>query len=156
LARRGPYVAQYLPGYIRQGRTGASALRDLRARGFSISTESFYRLWGETQDYLARGGAHSDAPLNRVIQPSMIGKATRPRARGYLHTVQLAVEDPHSGEVGFNLWTIRTSRPLAHGTILRRAVEDWEGFRESEQGALYGRVLGAFLENSVQLVGEDE
>lgn len=156
MARGNPYVAQYLPRLLREGHSGASALQTLRDRGFSISTGTFYRLWGETQDQVARKGSWTDAPLNRVITPDQMGTATRPNARGPLYHVQIAVEDPETGEIGFHAWSVRSSRPLAHSTILRRAIEGWQ-LAQDEGGASYmGRSVGALLEDAIMLVGEGE
>lgn len=156
MARGNPYVAQYLPRMVREGRTGESALRALRSQGHSIATGTFYRLWGETKDQLARKGQFADAPLNRVISPDQMGRATRPYARGPLYNVQIAVEDPTTGEIGFHAWSVKSSRPLAHGTILRRAIEGWELAQEEGGAAYMGRSVGALLEDAILLVGENE
>lgn len=156
MARGNPYVAQYLPRLLREGHSGASALSTLRQRGFSIGTATFYRLWGETQDQLSRKGKFADAPLNRVITPDLMGRATRPQARGPLYHVQIAVEDIGTGEIGYHAWSVRSNRPLAHGTILRQAIEGWQ-LAQDEGGAAYmGRSVGALLEDAIMLVGEGE
>lgn len=156
MAKRGAYIAQYLPKLQAEGLSGRAALATLREQGFAIRDSTFFRLWGETRDQIGRKGAFADAPLNRVITPDQMGTATRPRARGFLYHVQIAVEDQHSGEIGYHAWSVRSNRPLAHGTILRRATEGWQ-LAQSEGGAAYmGRSVGALLDDALQLVGEDE
>lgn len=150
------YVANYLPGLIEEGHSGASALRTLRDNGLSIKTQTFYRLWGETKSHLAKAEQFVSAPLNRRPSVDEIGIATRPRARGYLYNVEIAAQDPITGEVSFHSWGVRSQRLISVGAALRKAVDSWTAAQEGERGSPEGRALGGTMSNILQLVGPDD
>jgi len=150
------YVANYIPSLIRQGHTATSALNELRDRGFSVANKTFYRLWGETVDHLAKSETFVDTPLNRRPSIDQIGIATRPRARGYLYNVEIAVHNPDSGEVAFHSWGVRSQKLISIGNALQQAVSSWQESENSGRGSVEGRALGGTLSSVLQLVGEDE
>lgn len=150
------YVANYIPKLLAQGHTASSALKYLRGQGFSIADKTFYRLWGETESHIAQRGAFVETPLNRRPNPDQIGIATRPRARGYLYNVEIAVHDPYTGEVAFHAWGYRSQKLVSVGTALQGAVESWTNSQLRGRGTPEGRALGAGLTSVLNLVGEDE
>lgn len=122
----------------------------------SIADKTFYRLWGETVDYLARKQNANTVPLHRRPTPDVIGTATRPRARGYLHEIEVAVQDPHSGEVSFHAWGVRTQKLISVGRILEMAVNSWAESQMQGRGTPEGRALGAMFLGTLHLIGEDD
>lgn len=153
---RPSYVANYLPRLIREGHTATSALRELRNSGQSIADKTFYRLWGETVDHLSKSEAFIDTPLNRRPSIDQIGIATRPRARGYLYNVEIAVHNPDSGEVAFHSWGVRSQKLISVGNAIQQAVSSWQESENSGRGSVEGRALGGVLSGVLQLVGEGE
>lgn len=150
------YVANYIPKLIAQGHSATSALALLREQGHSIADKTFYRLWGETQAHISQRGTFVDTPLNRRPNPDQIGIATRPRARGYLYNVEIAVHDPATNEVSFHAWGYRTQKLVSISTALQGAVNSWTESQNRGRGTPEGRALGAGLSSVLQLVGEDE
>jgi hypothetical protein len=153
---RPSYVANYIPSLIRQGHTATSALRSLRDSGHQIADKTFYRLWGETVDHLSKAEAFVDTPLNRRPSVDQIGIATRPRARGYLYNVEIAVHNPDSGEVAFHSWGVRSQKLISIGNALQQAVNSWTDSQLRGRGTPEGRALGGTLSSVLQLVGEGE
>lgn len=153
---RPSYIANYLPRLIDEGHSATSALRTLREAGHSIADKTFYRLWGETIDHLSKSEAFTETPLSRRPSPDQIGIATRPRARGYLYNVEIAVHDPLSGEVSFHAWGVRSQKLISVGNALQKAVESWTDSQSRGRGTPEGRALGAILGSTLQLVGPED
>ena len=146
----------YIPGLIEQGHTASSALAYLRSQGQSIADKTFYRLWGETIDHLSKSQGIVDVPLHRKPPPDLIGTATRPRARGYLTNVEIAVHDPHTGEISFHAWGVRSKEAISIGNAIRKAVDSWVDAQSGARGTPEGRALGGMVTSVLHLVGEDE
>lgn len=153
---RPSYVANYIPSLVKQGHTATSALNYLRENGQSIADKTFYRLWGETVDHLSKSEAFVDTPLNRRPSVDQIGIATRPRARGYLYNVEIAVHNPDTGEVAFHSWGVRSKKLISVGNALSQAVNSWAESQKRGRGTPEGRALGGVLSGVLKLVGEDE
>lgn len=146
----------YVPQLIREGHSATSALEFLRDQGHAIADATFYRLWGETVDQLSKRGALVDTPLHRKPTPDQIGRATRPRARGILTNVEIAVHDPHTGEVSFHAWGVRSQDTISIGNAIRRAVDSWTEAQQRGRNTPEGRALGGMVTSVLRLVGEDE
>ena len=153
---RPSYFANYLPKLQAAGHTPTSAMRLLRDQGHSFSDQTFRRVWAETIDHLAKVESVSNAPLNRLPTPDQIGVATRPRARGYLYNVEIAVHDAETGEVAFHAWGVRTKKLISIGNALRMAVDSWAESQQTGRGTPEGRALGGFVSNVLNLVGPEE
>ena len=129
----------------------------LRGEGHSFSNQTFYRAWGETESHLASAENIVDAPLNRIPAPDQVGMATRPRARGHLYNVELAVHDPQTGEVAFHSWGIKSNKLISIGSALRMAVDSWVESQQRGRNSPEGRALGGYVSSALKLVGpEDE
>lgn len=150
------YVANFIPALQAQGHSATSAARVLRDAGYSFADQTFRRLWGETVDHLSKVENVSHAPLNRVPTPDQIGVATRPKARGYLYNVEVAVHDPQTGEVAFHAWGVRTKKLVSIGAALRMAVDSWADSQTKGRGTPEGRALGGFISSVLNLVGPEE
>lgn len=150
------YVANYIPGLIREGHSATSGLRAIRENGLSVADATWYRLWGETQAHLANQEAFVDSPLNRRPSVDQIGIATRPRARGYLYNIQLAVHDPNTGEVSFHAWGYRSNKLVSISTAIAGAIDSYNGAQELNRESLQGRVMGGFTDSVLNLVGPDD
>lgn len=128
----------------------------MRDKGHSFADEVFRRIWAETEDHVARSKSLVDAPLNRVPTPDQVGIATRPRARGYLYNVEVAVHDSETGEVAFHAWGVRSKKLISIGAALRMAVDSWAESQQQGRGTPEGRALGGFVSSVLKLVGPEE
>lgn len=150
------YVANYVPGLISRGYSMEGALNTVRSYGYDVTQRTFSRLWGEAQHHMALREGFQSGSINRTPLPSEIGVATRPRARGLLYNIEVAVENPDTKEVEFHTWGVRSNRPLTLNTALKKAVESWTASQERGRGTPPGRALGGMVTSVLNLVGPDE
>lgn len=153
---RPSYFANYLPKLIEAGYSQNAAMRELRAAGLHFADRTFRRTWGETVDHTSKVENVSHAPLNRIPTPDQVGIATRPKARGYLYNVEVAVHDPTTGEVAFHAWGVRSKKLISVGAALRAAVDSWTDSQSKGRGTPEGRALGGFVSSVLNLVGPEE
>lgn len=153
---RPSYFANYLPKMQAAGYSPTQAMRELRDAGHSFSDQLFRRVWAETIEHLSSSEALQGTPLNRLPSDASIGTATRPKARGYLYNVELAVHDPSTGEVSFHAWGVRTQKLISLGSALRMATDTWTELGASDRGTPEGRAVGGFVSSVLNLVGPEE
>lgn len=150
------YAAKWIPQLIAAGHSATSGLAFVRERGESIGNESWYRAWGETVATLAKGASFVDTPLHRRPTVDQIGKATRPRARGYLYNIEVAVQDPLTKEIAFHVWGVRSDKLISIGSAINMAVNSWTESKKLGRDTPPGRALGGFVSSVLNMVGEDE
>lgn len=132
------------------------ALRTVRSYGYEVGQQTFSRLWGEALHHMEIREGFQTGSINRVPLPSEVGRATRPRARGLLYNIEVAVENPDTKEIEFHTWGVRSKRPLTLNTALRKAVESWTASQERGRNTPPGRALGGMVTSVLNLVGPDE
>jgi len=129
VAPRPPYVANYLPGLIKQGLGPTAALRTLRAPveegglGLGIRTQTFYQLYAATQSQLASGAAIAQAPLGRAPLASEVTTMPAVRSTGRVYNVDLLVFDPNTKEFYYTPSAIRTDKAVTYRTALQGASQ---------------------------------
>lgn len=153
---RPSYVANYVPGLIKRGYSMESALSTVRSYGYSVSRQTFSKLWGEAIHHASIKEGFTEGSINRVPDASEIGIATRPRARGFLYNIEMAIENQDTGEVEFHTWGVRSNRPITLSTALQKAVESWTESQQRGRNTPEGRALGGMVSSVLQLVGPDE
>lgn len=153
---RPSYFANYLPKLQQEGHSPTSAMRLLRDQGLRFSDTTFRRTWAETIDHLSKVESIAHAPINRVPTPDQVGIATRPRARGYLYNVEVAVHDSETGEVAFHAWGVRSKKLISIGSAMRMAVDSWTESQRQGRGTPEGRALGGFVSGVLNLVGPED
>lgn len=153
---RPSYFASYIPRLQQAGYSATEAASLLREQGHSFADSTFRRVWAETLDHLSKVESVTQQPLNRLPSPDQVGIATRPRARGYLYNVEIAVHDPTTQEVGFHAWGVRSNKLISLGNALRMAVDSWAESQQTGRGTPEGRALGGFVSSVLQLVGPEE
>lgn len=131
-------------------------MRVLRDQGHSFSDTLFRRVWAETQDHLSKTEAVQGVPLNRIVPPELQGTATRPKARGKLYNVELAVLDKETNEVSFHVWGVRSKKDISVASALRMAVDSWVASQESGRNSPPGTALGGILTSVLNLVGPED
>lgn len=156
MAPKPSYAVNYIPALQQEGLSANAALQRLRDMGLGVRRQTFLRAWGETRAAADRSGAVQTAPLDRAPIGGEITVAGRPRARGYLYNVNVAVEDPVTKEVYFTPWGVRSAELLTYGAALAQAVESFAGAADFGRGTPEGRALGATVEDVLQLVPEDD
>lgn len=153
---RPSYVANYVPSMIRRGYSQEGALNTVRSYGYDVEESTFSRLWAEAMHHIEIREGFQTGSINRVPLPSEIGQATRPRARGLLYNIEIAVQHPQTSEVEFHTWGVRSNRPLTLNTALKKAVESWEAAKERGRGTPPGIALGGMVTSVLNLVGPNE
>lgn len=156
MAPKPPYIAQYLPKLLNEGLGLAEIQGFFSSRGITIGQKRLGRLVGETRDMLDRRETLAQIPLNRKISPSEVGTATRPKARGPLVNVELAIWDPDVQEVGYHTWGVRSADWMSPAWYIQRAIEDWIATGKLGRGTPEGVPLGGVIGNAVELVGPED
>lgn len=124
MADRPAWITQHLPGLIREGVSGAEALRRLRGAGVAIRTQSFYRAWGETKAALASWSQVAEAPLGRrPVGAEITEYSSRHGSRGYLYSFDVLVRNRSTGEVYYTPSGFRTNRLVRYETAMQGAVD---------------------------------
>ena len=102
---------------LREGGSATSALAGFRAAGGRIRTQTWYRLWGQTELERARVGDEIGANPRRIPTSGEIQTSTSRRARGYMQRVTVLGRD-------------------ADGNVLARDVSLRPGALVSRQNAI--------------------
>lgn len=114
-----------------EGVSGADALRQLRAAGFSYSNEAFYQTWGRVLASaanldLAAGGALESMPTFGEMTP-----APTSLSGNYLQKVILTLRDTTTGETITRLVSIATDDLLTRADAIDFATDLFQAHAES-------------------------
>lgn len=152
------YVRSMIPQLIvvglEQGLSGAEMLRQMRAAGFGIRTQTFYSQLGEVQLALA-----SDARM-LAFDPTSVPAAEDfipwqvQRGTGYLTRMEVLVEDA-AGNRSWLPRAIKTPVPVAPGELMQDMSDYFTETPPAEEGGGYeDTFLGIRLTGLYKLVNQ--
>lgn len=150
-----PYVAQYLPRLLNEGLSLEEIQGVFRGQGINIGKRRLGTLIGETQFLMGNRETLAQLPLNRKISPTEVGQASRPKARGPLVNVELAIWDPDVQSIDYHTWGVRSSEWMSPAWYIQTAIDDWIATSKLGRGTPEGTPLGGVIGGAVELVGEE-
>lgn len=155
MAKR-PYVAQYLPKLLQAGLGLDEIHAELANQGIKIGKRRLGTLVGETQFLLGNRETLAALPLNRKISPTEVGQASRPKARGPLVNVELAIWDTETESIGYHTWGVRSAEWMSPAWYIQTAIDDWINTAKVGRGTPEGTPLGGVIGSAVELVAEED
>lgn len=142
--------AGFIVGQVSGGVSSSAALRAFREAGGSIRTQTFYRLYGEVTDALAR--SDSAAGLDPFSLPDPGNYATWTMGRGGQFATQVKVffRDVDTGLIGTSNFTYVTDEPHSPAEAEAAAYDE---YNDPDNAADYGQaVLGTATSNVFQTI----
>lgn len=130
--------AGFVVGYQRAELSATEALAEFRAAGGQIRTQSWYRLWGEVADTLARGDLFAALPPGALPAPADYGTWAMGRGGQYATQVSVYIRDVDTGLIRTQQYTYVTADPHTPGDAAANAMDD---FTFADQEATYGEVV---------------
>ncbi len=149
---------QFIGALLERGLAPTAALREFRAAGGRVRTQTWYRAWGEVAGELATRERVQAAPLRRRPIAEEITRRTSKKPGAFLYRGQIAVNrrlrDERGRLVDYELqWlpaSVRTRRLLTYTSVMDQMTAD-----AAEGGDSYDyAVLGAMVSTVSELVPE--
>lgn len=118
---------------LREGATPTHALSAFREAGGRIRTQTWYRLWGQSEVERARIGPEAGAALHRVPTSSEIQTATSRRARGYMQRVTVLGRDADGNIIARDV-SLRPRSPVSRQNAIDKAIALLQAGMETPEG----------------------
>lgn len=142
--------AGFIVDAVSRGVGSTDALAEYREAGGEIRTQSWFRLYGEVTDTLAR--SESAAALNPFQLPDPNTYATWTMGRGgqYATQVQVFFRDVDTGLIGSSQYTYVTDEPHTPAEAEAAAFDEYS---DPDNASDYGQaVLGTATSNVFQTI----
>lgn len=137
---------------VKSGLSGAEGLRQLRAAGMHVTTQTWYRMIGQVRASLANQITEVTLPQNRRPLGHEIQKYTHSKATGYMHYIDVFVKDKETGLVKIRPYGVRTQKLLTRSEAVRRGLSAFQDAIDSDPGQYPETVLGAVHTGAYQFV----
>lgn len=124
---------------ILEGLNATQALSIIRAEGGGISTQAWYRAYGEASQAIANVQSTSSVDLFSTPGRDQFVEWTAGRAPGFVYQFGLDVVDPETGLTITIPHTVITSEPISIGAALGIAIGDFQ------EGEVSGTSPGDFV-----------
>lgn len=144
------YATNYIASAIRRGLGPTAGLREYRAGGGTIRTQTWFRHFNVVREAVAKRDLVGNAPLGS--RPARAERATwiTPRQRGYLYQVEAFVRPRGTSEVYSSYTSFRSQQLVTYGAALDGALA-----AHVEGAELYDEeVMGGVVTGVYELVGE--
>lgn len=142
--------AGYISGLIGEGTGSTEGLADFRDAGGAIRTQTWYRLWGEVTDSLARSGVAGQLDPDQLPDPAAYGTWTMGPGGQYATQVQVYFRDVDTGLVGTSFYTYVTDDPHTPGEAEAAAFDEYS---DPDNATNYDQsVLGTSTVNVYQTI----
>lgn len=142
--------AGYIAGKIGEGVGSTEALADYRDAGGAIRTQTWYRLYGEVSDSLARSGAAGSLDPDRIPDAGDYSTWTMGQGGQYATQVQVYFRDIDTGLVGTSFYTYVTNDPHTPGEAEQAAFDEYS---DPDNATNYDQsVLGTSTVNVYQTI----
>lgn len=129
----------------RQGLTPTRALREYRANGGRISTQTWYRLWSQVAVQLRLVGVEAQRPHEAVPTGTEIQRRSTKFARGYQQNINVLMRDIGSGVIVSKPYSLRAEGLLSRGGAISAAIEHYSSYAaDYELVPLGGVYTGTF------------
>lgn len=109
---------------ILEGVNATAALNIIRAEGGGISTQAWYRAYGEASVAIANVQQTSDVDLFSIPERNQFAQWTAGKAPGFVYQFGLDVVDPETGLTITIPHTVITSEPISVGAAMGIAIGD--------------------------------
>ena len=142
---------------ISEGRSATETLRDWRARGGAIRTQTWYRVWGQVENEQLQAIPEAAEPPHRRPTPETIQERTTKRPGAYHQDVTLIVQDAH-GNVELRNVHLRTPRLLSRRGAIRAVKDKWNQIspeRGPGQSGTVWKAIGGIYLGTFNLVPEE-
>ena len=129
MARGNPIAPGSLIGLIgsilETGVTATAGLREIREQGWGITTQTWYRVWGETAAAYANKGGLAGLDPTGVVPDLMHTDWAAGTSGRYAYQVSIILDDPESGGMGRAPYTILSDVPLSPEDAIGQATDDF-------------------------------
>lgn len=137
------YAANFVRSMIERGLSATAALREFRAAGGQIQTQTWYRTYGEVGAALANRERASSIPLGRRPNADEVTTWSTRRATGYLYQIEAQVRIRGTSEVFTMQTSYRSDSLIQTGRALQDAMNTLaDNLDEYDEVALFGSVVG--------------
>ena len=131
------------------GHTATSGLRALRESGLGVTTQAWYRTWGETAAAVGNAGLLGAADPSSVLRGDQHTEWSAGTAGVFAYQVNVIVDDPMSATIGRAPYTVTSSVPLTPDEAIAQAADDMaantgEGASGEGQKVHGGVLVGAY------------
>ena len=155
MARKAPWVVNYIPQLQARGMNATEALQWLKDRDMGIRRQTFLRAWGETRAALAARDINMGARLDRRPTAEEIVPMTTKSATGYRYQVDALVKRGIDGEVYRTPTAAKFDRLVTRGEALEQALGALYT-AQIEDGSLAGdQVIGGTIQEVRELTPTD-
>lgn len=151
---RGSTVGNPAPFAVRavlEGRTAASALRELRDAGVGIRTQTWYRVFGEARASIDNLSAVSSLSSDTMPRAEHFTPWSAGRQGDYAYQFGIVAVDPETGLRMTVQHTVLTPDVISVGDAERAAMSDFQQGVETGSGP--GTPVAPILLNLYQMVG---
>lgn len=140
-------------GYIEEGGTATSALRSYREAGYGVTTQTWYRRYGEVSRAVAAAGELAAHPGATTLDPGQYTPWSAGREGAYAHQVRIMGHDTAFGIDIEHEWTVMSARPLSPDEATQYAIDEFEANTGEGTSGEGQAVVGAVLVGAYRLVG---
>lgn len=123
---------------IKQGISRTAGLREYRAAGGAIRTQTWYRLWGEAEEALAGRLDETLAPLDAPPTRAELTPWSTSRSENFATQVEVFVRDRETGLVSTKPYTHFADEPIVRQDAIEAAIEAYGSASAQDR---YGEVV---------------
>lgn len=142
--------AGFMASAIGEGTSATAALQEFRDAGGQMRTQTWYRMYGEVTDALARSPMAGTLDPNALPDPAAYATWAMGAGGEYATQVDLFFRDLDTGLIGTIPYTYVTDVPHTPGEAIAEGMAD---FGESDTQAAYDQSIeGGIVRNIYQTV----
>jgi hypothetical protein len=115
----------FIAGKINDGVTSTAALRDFRQAGGAMRTQTWYRLYGEVTDALARAPQAASLDPYQLPDPSAYATWAMGPGGQYVTSVTVQFRDKDTGALGSKQYLYKTDEPHTPAEAQAAAFDEY-------------------------------
>lgn len=155
MARKAPYVVNYIPQLQARGMNATEALQWLKDRDMGIRRQTFLRAWGETQAALAARPTVQQARIDRRPVAQEIVPMTTKTATGFRYQVDALIKRGIDGEVYRTPTAAKFDRLVSYDTALQAALGALSDAQRDEGSLAGDQIIGGVVSEVRELTPSD-